>query len=524
MKWKHWKESKKPGTGFICILLEVAFLLGLALPVHANKGVYDWAFVKLDYARQEKVHQLKSFCDRIHDLALQASRDQFVVASFDINLQFSEAEAKGPVPEALETKVSELRESFNKYYIEKYFAFYDILFVNTKGIVFYSIRKESDLHSNLLEGDLAGSGLSVCLGKNPQEEAFVDFQDWEPSSEPAAFFVEPVYKEGVHTGWIILQCAINKFNTLLAWTEDLGQTGETFLVNQEGYMLTESNFEGASTILKKKLDDRNIQAKFAERQGHRTVTDYRGFTALTSFEVFHFLGTRWLVVAKVDRDEIITQHYDQYRRYYADKLIEYLRETKPPPLRISSAPVAGPALRIDMDEFLKANRGERIHTFGISTCTGILAAYPGKFAYMAHISPKDRIYGADDTNLLGQIIKKIKSFDIYRCERRHVVFVIVATHLDSLLAAVDKLVEEGFMLSQVRVMYNPDAKTAAMSYDYENNDLSVMWRLKGNSTEKNNHLLEDARNVGEIIRVVMHSDEKSDITESGSDVALMEPK
>ena len=143
---------------------------------------------------------------------------------------------------------------------------------------------------------------------------------------------------------------------------------------------------------------------------------------------------------------------------------------------------------------------------------------------MAHISPKDRIYGADDTNLLGQIIKKIKSFDIYRCERRHVVFVIVATHLDSLLAAVDKLVEEGFMLSQVRVMYNPDAKTAAMSYEYEKDDLSVTWRLKGNSTEKNNHLLEDARNVGEIIRVVMHSDEKSDITESVSDVALMEPK
>jgi hypothetical protein len=180
-----------------------------------------------------------------------------------------------------------------------------------------------------------------------------------------------------------------------------------------------------------------------------------------------------------------------------------------PSLRDRQRQMTKPTLRIDMDEFLKANKGESIHTFGVSTCTGFLAAYPGKFAYMAHISPKDKIYGANETNLLGQMIKKIRSFDIYRCERRHVVFVFVAPHYNSLLAIVDKLVEEGFLLSQIRVLYNPKAASVAVSYDYEENNMNVSWRLKNNSTGNNYHFMEDTQNVGEIIRLVMQSEEKA---------------
>ena len=162
-------------------------------------------------------------------------------------------------------------------------------------------------------------------------------------------------------GWIVLQCAIQKVNTLFAWEESLGQTGETFLINQHGFMLTESNFDGDSTLLKKRLDDRNIQAKFSEKKGHRMVTDYRGHAAVTSFEVVHFLGTRWLVVAKVDRDEIITRHYALHRRYYADSLLDYLEKAPAPALREFDAAPYRAGLRVDMDECLKASHGERLH-------------------------------------------------------------------------------------------------------------------------------------------------------------------
>jgi hypothetical protein len=319
---------------------------------------------------------------------------------------------------------------------------------------------------------------------------------------------------------MILQIAVNKINTLIAWTENLGQTGETFLVNRDGYMLTESNFEGASTILKKRLDDRNIQAKFSDGQGHRTVTDYRRCVAFTSFEVVNFLETHWLVVAKVDRDEIITNHYVRHHRYYADRLMTLLDEGLPVLL---TNPEPLPSLetkRVDMDEFVKAEKVERLHTFGVSTCTGILAAYPGKFAYMAHISPRDKIYGAHGTNLLGQMVKKIKSFDTYRAERRKIVFILAATHLDSLLAAVDKLVEEGFLLSQIFMMYDPRATSLGISYDYPDDHLRVTWRFEESSKENRVHSMEHARNIGDIIRFVMEREEEAARGEDGSDRIL----
>jgi len=457
-------------------------VLGLSSVGWAGKSPYDWALIRLDYTRQEKVLQLRNFCARLHALAGQATRDKFVRACFDITLQYAEAVDKGPVPESLVERVQELRDGFNSYYIQNYFAFYDILFVNAKGKVFYTVRKEDDLYTNLLQSEDAPGTLRQALGTASQEEVFIDFHNYGPSSKPAAFFVESMYR---------------------------GQTGETFLVNQEGYMLTESNFEGASTILKKRLDDRNVQEKFAEGQGHRIVTDYRGRTALTSFEVIEFLGTQWLVVAKMDVDEIVTEHYIQHRRYYADRLLVHLEEAPIAPLRDEVALAVRETLRIDMDEFLWADHGERLHTFGVSTCTGVLAAYPGKLAYLAHVSPRDEVYGADETNLLAPMIKRIKAFDIYRCERHRVVFFVVATHLKTVLSIVDKLVDEGFFLSQVHVMHNPHAESATITYDYSDNDLIVTWRLPESGDGRGVHLPEDAANVGGIIQEVMHREDET---------------
>lgn len=488
--------------------LPIICVIGLVLPTlaWANMTPFDWAFKDLDYVRGEKVSQLESFCNRLKTMAGQVPSDPVVMACFDINLKAMQAQALGQVPLALSSRVAEFRRDFNQYYIENYLAFYDILFVDTEGQVFYSIRKESDLNGNILSGDSADTLLRACLVERPQERAFVDFHYYEPSSEAAAFFVVPVEREGAQAGWIILQCAINKVNSVFAWEDGLGKTGETFLVNQAGYMLTESNFDGASTILTKHLDDRNIQAKFREKQGHRVVTDYRGQTALTSFQVVSFLGTPWLVVAKVDRDEVITRHYVQHRRYCAEYLRAALDESPSTPLGETPGGLPSVTHRIDMDEFVRADNGECLLTFGISTCTGLVACYPGKFAYMAHISPKDRIYGADETNLLGQMMMKIRSFDIYPSEKRRMRFVIVAPHLNSQFNIIDKLVAEGFLLSQIRLLYRPTARSAAMSFDGRKDVLTVTWNYDNHQKELYRQPVQDLRDVGTIVQQAIQSD------------------
>jgi hypothetical protein len=467
----------------------------------ANKSPYDWALIQLDYARDEKVTRLDKFSKKINGLARQASKDKNILAFFKMNQEVYNAVDQNSVPASLSADITEMREHFNRYYIENYFSFYDILFLNMDGIVFYTLRKESDMQSNFLHENSSNGPLGNCISKKPSAEVFVDFHEYGPSAEPAAFFVEPVYKNGVQTGWIALQWAINKFISIFASTDDLGQTGETFLVNNEGLMLTESYFKSSSTVLKEHLDDRNIQNKFRKKKGHRTVTDYRGATALSSFEVVEFVGTRWLVVAKIDKDEITSNHYALHKRYNAQRLLGYLKKMPTPPLQDIGPVVKQSSLRVDMDEFLKAENGEQVETWGVSTCTALLACFPGRFAYLAHISPKDVIYGGNDTNLLAQVTKKMKSFDIYSCEKREIIFVVVAPHLDSLATIIDRLLEDGFLLSQIRVLYNSAAKSASLLYDYTENQLIVSWKI---SQEKNPHGVHDINNAVNVGGIIEH--------------------
>ena len=217
---------------------------------------------------------------------------------------------------------------------------------------------------------------------------------------------------------------------------------ETFLVNKEGYLLTESGFVGSSTILKIQLGKKNIAEKFTKVKGNKTVTDYRGFTALTSYEVFNFLGTQWLVVAKVDEAQVVTEHFQQHSKYYLEKIKNFLSKS------VANNNGTFPkhnekVIMVDMDEFVKADHGELLKTIGVSTCTAVIATYPGKFGYMAHISPYDKMYDGRATNLLGHIIKKIKVYDIYKFERQHVRFTVIARHLDTVENIVNKLVSEG---------------------------------------------------------------------------------
>ncbi len=485
------------------LLLSVIIFTSVAL-ASAEKSPYDWALIKLDYVRQEKIAQLKRFTLKIHNLAKQAAQDKNINSFFNMNQQYYTLCKSQAPPESLTENIGKMRKHFNYYSLENYSGFYDILFVNKEGSIFYTLRKESDTGININNSKVSLGMLKKVIDKKPEHEVFIDYYEYAPSTEAAAFFVEPVKREGVLVGWLVLQCPINRLNSIFSATEDLGQTGETFLVNKKGLMLTESYFKGQSTILKKRLDNKNIKMKFTQNKGHRIVTDYRGSLALSSFEVFKFLGATWLVVAKIDKDEITTNHYDKHKKYYSEMLLEHLKSIRPslpPAVKDFTSPVA--ALRVDMDEFLKAKKNETLETWGVSTCTALLAMVPGEFAYLAHISPKDKIYNGRDTNLLSQLTKKIKSFDVYPFERRNVTFVALAPHLNGLENIINRLIKEGFFLSQIKVSYNKNAETVSIAYNYTKDNMLIKWTTDQANRKIIKQNLDDTYNVGEIVEKIM---------------------
>lgn len=156
---------------------------------------------------------------------------------------------------------------------------------------------------------------------------------------------------------------------------------------------------------------------------------------------------------------------------------------------------------VDMDEFVKADHGELLKTIGVSSCTAVIATYPGKFGYMAHISPYDKMYGGGGgTNLLGHIIKKIKIYDIYKFERCRVLFTVVAKHHDSLRNIVNKLISEGFLLSQINFLHHSDAKCANVIFDYSENLTCTEWLMDKPHPDKIIQSPGDENNLGVIVK------------------------
>ncbi|MCP4576927.1 MAG: hypothetical protein GY846_11650 [Deltaproteobacteria bacterium] len=474
------------------------FMIAAILPISVSHGesIKEDTFQRLDKIRQEKKQQLFEYMEGIIKNAHAVSSDELMLDFFHIKKKYYRLKKSTPPPAALKRLIEDLKKGVRGHYLRNYLSFYDILFIDRDGDIFHTIRRQGDYHKNIFEGALAKTTLARQLTKHPGE-TFVDYEYYTVSDEPSAFFVEPVQKDGRLEGWFVLQCAINKINDMFTEEKGLGATGEVFLVNRHQYMLTESRFSKESSILNRHLSRENIEDKFRERSGRKLVTDYRGFRALTSFEVCPMGAGEWLLVAKIDEAEIITEQYNKKRKELRKVMACNLRKQKfepCTPMRIESKVVA-----VDMDEFRKVDNDEMICTYGVSTCTAVIVTFPGRFAYMGHISNLDVVYGGESTDLIGHIFKRINTFDLYGYERRKLVVSVIANHLDSIMNIIDKLVAQGLLLSQIKFVY-ADSEYGSVLHDYRNNQTLVEWRMDKKNGGKVRQCASGVKPVGEEIK------------------------
>ncbi|PLX66812.1 MAG: hypothetical protein C0603_11480 [Denitrovibrio sp.] len=101
-----------------------------------------------------------------------------------------------------------------------------------------------------------------------------------------------------------------------------------------------------------------------------------------------------------------------------------------------------------------------------------------KFAYMAHMSGYDKIYGGDGTDLLNHIMKRIDEFDAVRNEKRLIKVYIVSPNVNYDKNIIDALLRWGLMLSQINIIVNPQAKYADISHDYTTQKTLINWNVQ----------------------------------------------
>lgn len=241
---------------------------------------------------------------------------------------------------------NEFHETFRTYLNE--FGFYDIFIANAKtGNVIYSVYKELDFATSLINGPYATSGIGKAFQKaltNSQKghTSFTDIEKYFPSYDaPAQFISAPIIENGETIAVLIFQVPVEKINTILTSKQDWkgqgqGDSGETYIIGKDKTMKSISRFivEDPKNFFltmkkiglgKEQIDymtSHNTSAIAAkiETEGSAQVTsgntgfmifpDYRDVKVLSAYRPLKLKGLSWFILSEMDEEEALNSLYD----------------------------------------------------------------------------------------------------------------------------------------------------------------------------------------------------------------------
>ncbi|WP_343563566.1 methyl-accepting chemotaxis protein [Kiloniella sp. b19] len=194
----------------------------------------------------------------------------------------------------------------------------DVLLVDTKGNVIYSVYKNNDLGVNLTQGEWAQTGLAEVYNRiveNPQEGqvAFADFTSYPgKDGEAESFIGVPVFAANKFRGILVAEMPKRRLNEIIANIVGLGEQGQAILVGADNLLRTNTRFtpEGESQVLQPALDSEAVSKGLAGETGVLWETRADGSDYLMSYQPIDFHGTRWALVLDIAGDEALASVID----------------------------------------------------------------------------------------------------------------------------------------------------------------------------------------------------------------------
>jgi len=202
-------------------------------------------------------------------------------------------------------------------YLEK-FGYYDIFLIDSEsGDIVYSVFKELDYSTSLINGPYAGTNFGEAFRKanaltSPDEFVLVDFKQYTPSYEaPASFIATPIFDGDEKVGVLVFQMPVDRILGVMSQREGLGETGETILVGPDRLMRSDSHCDSTNHSLSGsfrnpdsgRIDTPQVRAALNGEVGVTEATDYAGHETLQVYGPVDLVGTRWSLIAKMDTAE-----------------------------------------------------------------------------------------------------------------------------------------------------------------------------------------------------------------------------
>ena len=191
-------------------------------------------------------------------------------------------------------------------------GYYDLFLVDMNGNVVYSVFKERDYATNLLSGPNKDSGLGkvfadIMSSNDASKTYFADYAPYAPSNgAPAAFMGRGIGTEMGMIGMVIVQMPDGHIAEIMGNTTGLGETGETVLLNNAGYLLNDSAKTDGNDALNVRIDT-PLRDQVTDREVVSGLHEgYRDIEAEISIANVDFKGANWTVAALIDRNEAMS--------------------------------------------------------------------------------------------------------------------------------------------------------------------------------------------------------------------------
>ena len=188
---------------------------------------------------------------------------------------------------------------------------YDVILIDTQGNVLYTVEKEDDFATNILDDSVNNPNLRAIFETMTSEEnaeagtLFFDFQMYEISNAPAAFFASLIKSRNGRTAAVMIyQIGSEQMNHVLQARDGLGQTGLTYMVGNDNLLRSDLIGDVEGRVLQTRIDTPAVTAALSGETG---VTYRETDTGIIheNYMPIKFHGQTWALIASQSQSEFL---------------------------------------------------------------------------------------------------------------------------------------------------------------------------------------------------------------------------
>lgn len=220
------------------------------------------------------------------------------------------------------SKYSEAHAQFHPWlrrFLEKG-LYYDIFLIDLNGNIIYTVFKELDYATNLLQGQYKNTDLGDVFSKaldssaNEGDVFFSDFKPYAPSANvPAAFAAIPIFKNGSKIGIVAFQMPVEKLHAIFLNRDAMASYEEVYIVGADKLNRSPINYGKDLSILSQTLNTEAVQKALAGEQGSLEGLNYNNILTKSTYMPFEYKNIKWAVVIEEEYNAAYAAYFELRR-------------------------------------------------------------------------------------------------------------------------------------------------------------------------------------------------------------------